>query len=76
MSNESNHIEPKPICIIPNCGKEARWKGICSQCYGQASQLIKEDKTTWEQLAALGLATIPDKPFIAAFRKATLPGSP
>lgn len=57
-------------CLISGCDKEARWKGLCSACYGQAKQLIDATETTWEELAALGLAIIPDKPFVAAFKAA------
>lgn len=56
-------------CIISGCDAEAQWKGLCRSCYGQAIQLIKEDKTTWEELTSLGLAVVADKPFIAEFKK-------
>lgn len=59
-----------PMCIIDKCEKEARWKGLCSACYGQAKQLIDAQETTWEELGLLGLAIIPDKPFVAAFKAA------
>ena len=65
MSNE----EEKLLCITPDCGKPAKWKGICGSCYGVANQLITEGKTTWDELAALGLAIIPDKPFMKAFKQ-------
>lgn len=66
MSEENQNEK----CVIPKCDKEARWKGLCSACYGQAKQLIDAQETTWEELGALGLAVIPDKPFVAAFKAA------
>lgn len=65
MSEENPEIK----CLIEDCNKEQRWKGLCSACYGQAKQLIDAGETSWEQLAELGLAIIPDKPFVAAFKK-------
>jgi len=55
-------------CVIPNCNENARWKGLCGKCYHQANALIKENKTTWEELASLGLASVPESPFIVAYR--------
>lgn len=65
--NEQTETVP---CIIDKCGKDSRWKGLCSACYGQAKQLIDAGETTWEELGALGLAVIPDKPFVTAFKAA------
>ncbi len=68
MSEES---KPIVVCIIPACGKEQRWKGLCSKCYGQAKRLIDDHKTTWETLNDLGLAVIPPSPFMSAFLEKT-----
>lgn len=65
-----NETETAIPCLIAKCDKEARWKGLCSACYGQAKQLIDAGETTWEELAALGLAVVPDKPFVVAFKAA------
>lgn len=61
---------PKPICKTAGCGKEKKWKGLCQSCYGQAKRLIEDNKTTWEELAKLGLIEQDFKPFYAAFEKA------
>lgn len=63
-------VPPKQICLTPECQSEARWKGLCSSCYGQAKQLIDENKTTWEELQEMGLAQLKNKPFKEAFLKA------
>lgn len=73
-------LEPD-ICIISNCGKPRKWKGLCSKCYGEAKQLIDAQQTTWEELNTMGLCTIPATPFETAFKEAkfkkahTLPSS-
>jgi len=58
-------------CITPNCGKDARWKGLCQTCYGAAKRLIEEGKTTWPELQDLGLAIIPNELIRAEFFKRT-----
>lgn len=69
MSVESEpKSDPKPQCLIDGCEEEARWKGICGRCYHQAKTLIKEGKTTWEELADLRLCVEPEKKLLTAFR--------
>ncbi len=51
--------EPKSICLTPNCGREAKIRGLCSRCGTAARTAIKDLKTTWEKLEALGLAVAP-----------------
>lgn len=75
MIEQPETTEPVP-CVIKVCGKDSRWKGLCSACYGQAKQLIDANETTWEELGLLGLAVIPDKPFVAAFKAARSKGIP
>lgn len=47
------------ICLTPECGKAARWKGLCTSCYGCAKNLIDLGETTWEELSELDLALLP-----------------
>lgn len=58
-----------PTCVTEGCGKERRWKGLCSSCYGQAKKLIKQSKTTWDELEIMGLIIADDQPFVAAFKR-------
>ena len=62
-------MSAEELCITPDCGKKREWKGLCRSCYGQARHLIDKGKTTWEDLAEMGLI-IPDaKPFTALFHR-------
>jgi hypothetical protein len=62
--------EGSPICITEGCGKERKWKGLCSSCYGQARKLIeKKQVADWDELEAMGLIIADDKPFVAAFKR-------
>lgn len=54
-------------CLSPECKNCCQYKGLCSSCYGSAKQLINDEKTTWEELAGMGLADVSDKPLLAAF---------
>lgn len=57
-------------CLTPQCGKVPTWKGLCTKCYGSAKKLVEKGATTWEQLAALGLAEgVADDRFTAAFKE-------
>jgi hypothetical protein len=44
-------------------------------CYGHAKKLVEQDKTTWDDLVALGLALAVsdggDDPFTASFNEKT-----
>ncbi len=60
-------------CIIPECERKARSRGLCTACYISARLRITAGETTWEQLGELGLAhkrRYPAGPFIKAFRAA------
>lgn len=71
--------EPQvPRCCVPDCNKEARWRGVCQSCYGQAKRLIDDGKTTWTELEEMGLA-VPDvknKPLLKAFLAKKEPPEP
>lgn len=54
-------------CMVPDCTEKARWKGICGKCYHQARELVHTNKTTWEELAEMGLCKIEDKKLLSAF---------
>lgn len=44
-------------CLINNCTREAKTRGLCKMCYTSASNSIKRGKVhSWEQLIELGLA--------------------
>jgi hypothetical protein len=44
-----------PACIVPNCLRPAKLRGVCASCYQNASKLIQRGGTTWEELERLGL---------------------
>jgi Zn finger protein HypA/HybF involved in hydrogenase expression len=46
----------KAICMVPNCGREAKIRGLCGRCCTSARMQIKKGKTTWQQLEELRLA--------------------
>jgi hypothetical protein len=60
-----------PICATPDCAERPKWKGLCDRCYRSAKRLVDAGKTTWEDLASLGLASIDgaEDKFTAAFNK-------
>jgi hypothetical protein len=49
----------KAVCLTPGCGREAHIRGLCNRCATGARKAIKDGKTTWEQLEAMGLAKPP-----------------
>lgn len=47
----------RPVkCIVSSCQGKAQYRGLCSQCYGGAKQLIESKETTWIELVKRGLA--------------------
>ena len=64
---------PQPLqkskCLTPECRKEGvlAYKSLCLGCYSSAKKLIESGKTTWEQLAEMGLAQVELDPFTKAF---------
>ena len=51
--------EPKAICLTPGCGREGKIRALCGRCCTAARKAVKDGKTTWEQLEAMGLAKPP-----------------
>jgi len=43
-------------CLTPGCNKPHRTRGLCSQCYADASAMIRRGEMTWGKLIDLGLA--------------------
>lgn len=43
-------------CMTTGCLNAHSARGLCATCYAAASGLVTDKKTTWEQLAKLGLA--------------------
>lgn len=57
-------------CLTPDCKALARWRGLCSRCYGQAKKLIEKELTDWDELITMGLALHnTDQLFTAEFHK-------
>ncbi len=42
-------------CLTPKCGRFVSGRGICAACHYAASNLVKSQQATWEELEALGL---------------------
>ena len=57
----------KKNCMTQECDKKAEWKGLCRSCYGQARKLIDDEKTSWEELAQMGMCELDAKPFTQLF---------
>lgn len=59
MNIQTDDISKDKTCLTPECGKPARWKGLCQACYGCAKTMIDREEVTWEELEAVGLAILP-----------------
>ena len=46
----------KKICLKPDCGRDAKIRGLCHSCYTVARKAITDGKTTWEKLEKDGKA--------------------
>jgi hypothetical protein len=46
-------------CLTPGCGREAKSRGQCPRCAVGARKAIRDGKTSWAKLEALGLAIPP-----------------
>lgn len=59
----------KSKCLTPECRKEGliAYKSLCLSCYSTAKKMVEAGKTTWEQLAAMGLVQVKLDPFTKAF---------
>ncbi len=45
------------ICLTPECGNEAETRGLCINCYRNASNLIRQGIIAgWEELIEIGMA--------------------
>lgn len=55
----ADNVSAGKLCLVPDCGKAAKWKGLCQTCYGCAKAMIERNETTWEALEVLGLAVLP-----------------
>ena len=76
---------PEVPCLNPactrTCGGSSRpnlggSRGLCAPCYNDALRLVKQGKTTWEEMERLGLAKPPrgtmlERAIREARRKAT-----
>lgn len=59
----------QPKCMTVECEKVAKWRGLCSSCYGQAKHLIDSKQVAdWEELEQMGLVEVQGKPFLKAFK--------
>lgn len=47
---------PPPTCLVTDCGRPAKSRGLCSRCVKVAYRLIQEGKTSWAELERRGLA--------------------
>ena len=68
------YFPPKVPCMTEGCDNPREWKGLCRSCHGVAKRFVDEEKTTWDELAEMGLCLAEGKPFKVAFlkKKATL----
>lgn len=44
----------KDKCLVPDCSGLGYSRGLCHSCYYVAKRLVKNGRTTWEQLAIDG----------------------
>lgn len=59
-------------CIVVECQRDAKTRGLCQSCYVAAGNKVKNKVTTWEQLEKLGLCIFKRKDngaFNKAFRQ-------
>lgn len=59
------------VCIIPNCGRREKRRGLCEACYRQVRLAIEAGKTTDAKLVKRGLL-LPKRrnPFVISFENA------
>ena len=43
-------------CLIPDCKRKTYARGLCANCYQSAIRMIRNERTTWEQLIKEGFA--------------------
>ncbi len=61
-------------CMSPSCTRPVYCRGVCRSCYYAARRLIKNEKTTWEDLekrelvnASYGAGRVHANPLANAF---------
>jgi hypothetical protein len=54
--SQNDEVSEGTTCVTPNCNKPAKWKGLCSACYGAAKKLIDDEQTSWDELIEMGMA--------------------
>lgn len=69
VKDNSDEVSKGKTCMTPLCGKPAKWKMICQQCYGQAKELMEEEKLSWDDLTDMGLCITPTRKFRAEYFK-------
>lgn len=42
-------------CMVPNCSRAVRSRGVCNSCLSGFSRAIKAGRTTWMDLEMAGL---------------------
>ena len=52
------NMKNEKICLIDDCTRVEKMRGLCSSCYQGARRVIKLGQTTWEELAERGMATV------------------
>lgn len=60
-------VKPKP-CIVKDCGKPSKIRGLCKMCYTNANYIVTCGKTTWDFLEKNNLAK-PPKIGVSRFTK-------
>jgi len=49
-------MNTKPDCMRPGCDRVADSRGLCRPDYIRAAKLVRDGRTTWEDLEARGRA--------------------
>ncbi len=50
----SEETTPESKCMYPECDKPILGRGLCKNHYTYATALVREKKTTWEELISKG----------------------
>ena len=53
------------ICVVPECGRPVRCRGLCKQCYEIAMKRVRTGRTTTRKLERKGLLLPRKRSFIA-----------
>jgi len=74
--NAKTKTRANQTCLVKQCAAVGIVsRGLCQKCYYAARYLIREGKTSWEELQKLGLARathakLAESPLAVAFTKA------